>query len=465
MLIAVFMKNTYDIPCAYLSRRASRPPPGFLRNMGGRMGKNGFCRFFAKTSRAFVCPVQLLLVLLAFGNVCAFAADALQLSGFGTLGYTSDNRSDMAPARDISYRPRNGSATGASWLPDSRLGVQLEYRASPTVDLVGQVVLRDHFKADFANSTELAYIAIKTLPDVDVRVGRINFDAFLMSDHRNVGYAYQWVRPPTAFYGWIPIFSVDGADAAYTIHRENARWRIKLQAANSRLSVPIVNGYEFRANNLFAASVSRQSDFWRLKAAYSQFTVGSEVPAFAPLHQGLDAVAAAAIPQVSAEAADLRKNLAFAGAKITYATLGAAYDDGVWLAQSELGRTTSTADVIPHARMAYVSIGRRIGDWTPNILLSTSRPINSVRSAASNWGAFNATLRDPALFTVNTTRIEQDTLSIGARWDFSRQAALKLQWERTVIKPSGYGLWWRDLAINSQTSLVNQLSATVDFTF
>jgi hypothetical protein len=61
--------------------------------------------------------------------------------------------------------------------------------------------------------------------------------------------------------------------------------------------------------------------------------------------------------------------------------------------------------------------------------------------------------------------MEQSTLSLGTRWDFHRQAALKLQWDRTTIKPSGYGLWWRELGINNQSTRVSQVSATVDFVF
>lgn len=422
-----------------------------------------------KSASQIVPPILLSaavgFVLLLAGNVSAVAADDLRLSGFGTVGYTADNRSDMAPARDISQKPRDGFATGGSWRMDSRLGAQLEYRVSPIVDLVGQIVLRDRFKPDLDNSMELAYVSLRPQADLDVRAGRINYDAFLMSDHRNVGYAYTWVRPPLEFYGWIPIFSLDGVDAAYNFHTDDANWRIKAQAGRSKFSIPIGAGYDFRTNNLLGLSVSMRTALWRLKAAHSQFTVASEVPAFASAHAGLDLVSAAAIPAVSAEAADLRRNFSFKDARITYTTLGAAYDDGVWTVQAEFARSTTTAAVVPHARVAYASVGRRFGDWTPYLLLSASRPGNDLRTVAANWGAFNAALRDPVIYNLNTTRVEQDAVSVGTRWDFNRRAALKLQWDSTTVKPSGYGLWWRDPAINGQTSRVRQISATIDFAF
>ncbi len=403
--------------------------------------------------------------MLALAAAPAAAADGLRIGGFGTLGYAYDRRDNIAPARDIAQQPRDGFATRPGWRTDSRLGLQLEYRLTPGIDLVGQFVARDHFDADFDSVTELAYAAFRPHPQLDLRVGRINYDAFLMSDHRNVGYAYPWVRPPAEFYGWIPIFSVNGADLAFNADAGDARWRVKLQAGSARLAIPIGEGYDFRAERLLGLSLTHETARWRLKAAYSRFTAGREVPALAPLHRGLEAVAGAGLPGVSAEAAELRRELAFENARITYATLGAAYDDGTWLAQAEIGRTTASADVVPHGRMAYASIGRRFGDWTPYLLVGTSRPGNDRRRAANDWGAFNAALREPALFTVNTTRIAQDTASLGVRWDFHRQAALKLQWDHTRIKPSGYGLWWRDPAINERHTRVNLVSATVDFAF
>lgn len=430
------------------------------------MKKRGFYRLPERRKPLRCVRTALVLLALPAAGVADAADDsALRLSGFGTLGYVRDNRPDMAPARDISQSPGNGSRTGPGWQVDSRLGVQFEYTLSPFVDFVGQVILRDQFKADFNSATELAYVALKPALGIDLRIGRINYDAFLMSDYRNVGYAYQWVRPPTEFYGWIPIFSLDGVDLAYTLRNDDVRWRVKAQAGNSQLKIPIDTGYDFSAHNMLGASVSRQSGAWRLKAAYSQFRSPNEAPAFSPLHLGLDQVLAANLPRISAEAADLRRNVAFKDARMTYATLGAAYDDGVWVGQVEVGRTTATAAVIPHGSMAYASIGRRFGQWTPSLTLSASRPGNGLRSAVNNWGAYNGPLRDPAIQTINTTRIAQQTVSLGVRWDFYSNAALKLQWERTSVNPSGYGLWWRDMAINEQTSRINQLSASVDFTF
>lgn len=407
------------------------------------------------TPRISTWPALVLAVLLSLFNPAASAAESFKIGGFGTLGYAADDRSDIAANRDIGQLPKNDYAAGASWKLDSRLGVQLEYKPTDSIDMVAQIVARDHFKASLNSSTELAYLALHVHPRLDVRLGRLNYDAFLMSDHRNVGYAYTWVRPPLEFYGWIPIFSVNGIDAAYTLNEDGARWRFKAQAGNSRVWIPVASGknggYQFRTDNLTSLSAMRESGSWRLKAAHSRFTIDSEVAVLAPLHAALDGVG-------SPEALDLRKNLIFKGAKIDYTTLGAVYDDNTWLAQAEFGHSHSTAAVVPNSRMFYVSVGRRFGDWLPFAMFSDSRPNTAPRTTATPGLA-------GAAATVNSMRIDQSTISIGTRWDFRPQAALKLQLDSTHSHPPGYGVWMRDPAIANTRIRLNMLTATLDFVF
>ncbi len=412
----------------------------------------------------------LLFLPLLAGQVHAGENDALRLSGFGTLGYARDDRQDMATSRDVSQQPKEGHKTGPSWLMDTRLGMQLEYRLHPSAELVGQAVLSDRVDASCNSSIEMAYVGLKPTPQVGVRVGRVGYDAFLMSDHRNVGYAYSWVRPPAEFYGWIPIASVDGLDATYRGDTGDAFWSVKAQAGTSRIGISLGSqNYNFVTNNLWSLSASSQTDLWRIKAAYSEFTVDSEVSALNPLHAGLGQLTAATavlLPRISAEAADLNQQLFFKGTRISYATIGAAYDDGTWFAQTELGRATASASIGTQGDMAYLSLGRRWGDWAPYVRYSTAKHGNAISTAKTDWGVIaQQNLQRKIYDILNSTQIEQHTLTFGMRWDFNKQAALKLQWDATTVSPYGYVLWSHDSAVNNSQSRVNQISATLDFVF
>lgn len=415
--------------------------------------------------------ISLAFCLLFTASALAQVPEGLRLSGYGTLGYVQDDRNDIVAIRDVSQRP-HGDLGRASWKRDSRLGLQAEYKVNATIDLVGQAVFRDQVSPTLDHTIELAYVAFKPTAQFDFRIGRMGYDAFLMSDTRNVGYAYPWVRPFTEYYGWIPLFSVDGIDGAYVIPLDNAQWRLKAQIGQSRTGIPIGNDkLDFKGDDVLNLTVSRQSGPWQIKAGYSRFTSANEASAVGliDLQNGLGEIAkatAGAMPAISAEANDLRKNLSFKNSQITYATLGAAYNDGTWLIQGELARTTSENKLIPHGSMGYGVVGYRLGDWMPFLAFSASRPGKALRGADKDWSLIGqAATQATALTVLNSTRMDQQTLSLGTRWDFHNQAALKLQWDSSRIKAQGYGLVFKDPALERRSSHMNQLTLTLDFIF
>lgn len=424
--------------------------------------------------RAFFVALVTLLGVLPATTVQAQSTGGLRFSGYGTLGYVQDNRNDIVAIRDVSQRPDSNMGSG-TWQRDSRLGIQAEYRVNPVVDLVAQAVFRDQVSTHATHAIELAYAGFKPTPQLDVRVGRVGYDAFLMSDIRNVGYAYPWVRPFTEYYGWIPLFSVDGADIAYLIPQGDAQWRLKAQAGRSGLGIPIGDSkLDVKADGLVTLTVSRRTGPWEAKLGYSSFTNRNEVApggggGLAALQQGLDTIATATAslaPAISSEATDLRRQLSFKNAHMNYVTLGAVYDDGHLLIQGELARTTSSHKVVPHGTMGYVAIGYRTGDWTPFMAVSATRPGNGLRSAKADWSVIGqSATQATAIAVLNSTRMDQKTLSFGTRWDFQERAALKVQWDITRIDPHGYGLVFKDPALETRRSSMNQLTLTLDFLF
>jgi len=291
-----------------------------------------------------------------------------------------------------------------------------------------------------------------------------------MSDHRNLGYAATTVRPPTEFYGWIPIFSVNGADASQQIQTTDADWKIKGQVGKSEVLTPFnVSEYDFKTDYLWSFSVLRDSGPLRIKAALSGFKISTEPTPLAPLHAGLEQIAAGtagALPAISAEATALRQELSFSGSQVHYLTLGTSYDDGRWLIQGEIGRSETDTTIVPSSWMAYVQVGRRIGNFTPYAMVSASRPTEDPLRPTNDWNAIGqGTTQDTAYATVNATRTDQTTTALGLRWDFVEQAALKVQWDHVHIDANGYGMWFRSPAINTFSSNVDLFSINVDFIF
>lgn len=387
-----------------------------------------------------------------------------RFSGYGTVARSWDDGERVAPIRDISQRPADGHETGPSGLLDSRFGAQAALRFDSRFEAVVQAVWRDQVADSLDSKVELAYVQAQG-DGIKGRIGRVGYDAFLMSDHRNLGYAYAWVRPPTEFYGWVPIYSLDGADLTAEIPAREGSWRIRGQLGNTRTKIPMGDEtFDFKTDVLGSLTLSREAGPWRLKAGWSTFRIASEAGPLAPLHANLDLVSAAGLPGISAEAAMLRRETAFAKARITYLTLGAAYDDGRWSCQLELGRSTSDPGIVPQSDSGYLAIGRRFGAYTPFVVVSASRPHRSPAQPLNDWGGFNV-LRDQGYFALNGTRADQRTYSTGLRWDFSRRAAAKVQWDHVRVEPDGYALWFRSLDTNPKASEINLLTLGVDFVF
>lgn len=438
-------------------------PPNRPPRKGTRSKLLPRCALLASLAAALAAPPS----LAADG---APAVPALRLSGYGSLSWSHDNRDNLAPIRDISQRPDDGQFTGDTFRLDSRLAAQAAYRIDPQTELLMQAVLRDQVDRSLAGNVELAYGEWRPLGELKLRGGRVGYDVFLMSDHRNLGYAIPSVRPPTEFYGWVPIFSLDGIDATRDFRDGDVLWKLKAQFGNSRLTVPMGDqDARLIFEDLWSLTLTRDTGLLRLKAGLSGFRIANEAAPLVALRDGLDQLAAAtaiAAPAISAEAADLRQELSFQETRIHYATLGATYDDGRWLAQAELGASRSSRAIAPSTDMGYLLLGRRFGNLLPYALGSISRPTKDQRRPLNDWsGIGQAATQGVTYSVVNGTRVEQRTLALGTRWDFAQRAALKLQWDHVDIKPQGYALWFRSPQVNSRRSSVELLTLSLDFIF
>lgn len=95
---------------------------------------------------------------------------------------------------------------------ESKLGVQGTYKFTPSLSATGQVVARgvDGVKAD----VEWAFLSYEASPNWTLQAGRKRLPMYFFSDFQDVGYAYNWVRPPIDLYGW-EIVNYNGVNATY----------------------------------------------------------------------------------------------------------------------------------------------------------------------------------------------------------------------------------------------------------
>ena len=396
----------------------------------------------------------------------AQGVDTIRISGFGTLGLT-----DVAAPNGWGYRRdlgQSGSTERTRADVDSRIGLQLNYTPMKQLELVTQLLAaRSSPGANLGDNVEWAFAAIHPTPQLTVRLGRINLDAFLMSDHRNVGFAYLPARPPVEFYGLLPT-SLDGADVSHWLDLGDARWRFKLFGGRGD-GGDRGNNAAVRVSPVFGSSISRESGGLLIRLGVTRAGIANAPATLQPLIEGLTTLAALPVPNVASEAQALRQRVDAADSTANYLALGVRYESGPWLWNAEWAKVSGHPffDLVG----GYASAGRRFGDWTLYSAYSqvrSSAPAVAVPQWASSL-AFNPALAaqaqalgTAAARTANLGRPSQRTTSLGGRWDFHPQMSLKLQWDQIRTESNGASLWTQTTP-DSGTSHVT--SVLLDFVF
>lgn len=400
----------------------------------------------------------------------------LRFNGFGTLGAVhASSDDDRVFHRDLS-QPSNSA--GTRYDVDTRLGLQLNYSASQQLEFVAQLLLKRRVsEAPLGDAVEWAFMSYRPTPEWTLRLGRTNPDAFLLSDYRNVDFAYLWARPETGYYGAVPLYSLDGGDIARDwSSSDGARWKARFFTGRGHGFSTTVAGQpvtRVSLSNLSGVSLSRELDALTLRASVLHMRIQPSSMAGMPLlDQALAQLQALPLPNVSADAAALRSRLPLKPGGLTYVQFGANYEGHDWLLSGEFS-TIRGSFVANHGRTGYVSVGRRLGAFTPYAVLAASR----ADGAPAPWPQWESTLAPivgpqlaaqaqmlgtAAAAAINSQRLTQRSFTLGTRWDFDPRMALKLQWDRYRVDANGTILWSN---ATPRTETVNVGSVVFDFVF
>ncbi|MEC9263229.1 MAG: hypothetical protein VYD53_17890, partial [Pseudomonadota bacterium] len=155
--------------------------------------------------------------------------------------------------------------------------------------------------------------------------------------------------------------------------------------------------------------------------------------------------------------ADFAKALDFNGKDVTYAALGYHYNNGSWLLMTEVAMLNIDWVVLNNLAYGYTSVGYIFGDVTPYITyakLNTTDKRTIVAEPA--YDAVPTTqarlglvaMHQGAQNLLDRSRMDQQSLSAGVRWDIGAHWALKGQVSRYQLQGPGYGVWGSDLDLN-----------------
>jgi hypothetical protein len=264
-------------------------------------------------------------------------------------------------------------------------------------------------------------------------------------------------------YAMVPVTHNDGLDASYRFTTGSLAHNVQVTMGRSDSSFPSSSGFEpgeAKARELVAANLATEMGYatLRLSAGKANLTIDSLRPFFDAFRQFGPAGAAIA------------DKYSLDDRRVTFVGVGASYDPGRWFAMAEWARF-DTRSVVGRKSAWYVSGGHRISKFTPYATYASLKaesetsdpglPLAGLPPEAAAAAAFlNATLNSQ--LAIQPT---QKTASLGVRWDFAKNAALKVQYDHIRLGASSRGTFGNVQPGFQLGGTVRIVSAAVDFVF
>jgi hypothetical protein len=403
-----------------------------------------------------------LLFLISSTSIADEAYPNWSIKGFGSLGLIRSDSNKIGFYRNRTQTKEVNKSLDIT--TDSRLGVQLDVDLTDSWHITSQFIARDHAGDFLEQNLDWAFLRWYPNEDTVVRAGRMGFDAFLLSDYRNVGFAYPWMRPPHEFYAIIPITHYDGIDIRKSLSLEHGLVSLKAYAGytSTQLSEEYYNTE--LEGPMAGANIVYETGSWRLRTGYTYIRQVVDIDTRSLKLQINDTTNNFLFPNLN----QLAPLITFKDSNIHFMSLGTSYDDGTWLVHAEASYMDTEGQELfnPDTASAYLSIGRRFSNVTLYSLYGVSHSFQTKTEIP------DPRFPDPRLLLIqqeveerfNSQVINQQSLSIGLRWDFHPKAAFKAQWSHYWLGEDGDALWQRDVGVDTPEN-VNIMSFGIDFIF
>jgi hypothetical protein len=410
-----------------------------------------------------------LLAVVSCGGM-ARADDAVPVpskfsfSGFGTLGVVHSSE-DQADFNSSTFKP-NGAGYSHAWSVgvDSLMAAQVSAHPLAKLSAVVQVVSEQRYDDTYWPHVEWAYVKYQFTPDFSVRLGRTVLPIFVVTDSRKIAYANPWVRPPGEVYSLVPVTSNDGVDVSYRLRIRSTTNTVQVTAGRSNSRFPSDGDSGFttaQARRVVTFVDTLERGFLTVRLNYGQTRL--TIPEFRPLFDGFRQFGPEGV--AIADKYDVNKR------PVTFLGAGVTYDPGKWFVMGEWGRV-SIHSVLDETAGWYTSGGYRLPKaFTTYVVYAQVKAEGNrsdpglTASALPPALAGLATGLNAALDSLLSRKTVQSTVSVGARWDFRKDVALKLQ-----LDHSSHGSGSSGLLTNPQPGFkaggnVNVFSASIDFVF
>ena len=173
--------------------------------------------------------VSLFYGLLLFLASAANASD-IDISGYASFAGTYSNAKTTTGSNADFY---NGLATKDAQFDTegSHFGLQIHTKVSEKVHFAADLSAQGG-TSNYNVKASWAYATYDFNDELSLRMGKYKGAFYMVSDYKDVGYAYPWVRPPLEVYSTNPISSLNGIDLVYQGSVSDLSVLLELYAGN-----------------------------------------------------------------------------------------------------------------------------------------------------------------------------------------------------------------------------------------
>ena len=363
------------------------------------------------------------LALSLLAATASSSAWAIQFDGFLTAGGAVSDEATTGYLGTINDE--------ISFETDSRFGLQITSEIAEDTTVVAQI-LGAGANGNFDAIVEWAYVDYEFTDNLSLRAGKIKEPVFLISDYVEVGYAYPWIRPPAEVYSNNPLNTVNGMELFLQYPVGQNTLSLQAYLGSNSEDIPNTGGFgQFEAINISGVDVKFSGRGYVVHASTLQTDVNTQ----GSLTTGIGGGVMATVDLNATGEAELTSfgfNLDMANV-VVYAE-----------AQEREIRGGVSA-LFADQESSYVTVGYRMGKWLPHVTVATiegSLTGSTVAlSCASPTGCGGPTTFGSPLGGAAFPFAEQDSTTLGVRYELNDSAALKI--EHQMIEPAtmNYGLF------------------------
>jgi hypothetical protein len=347
--------------------------------------------------------------------VSATAFADVTINGFASInaGATTDSN-DSLYGYDDSFDMKN----------ESLFAIQLQSDLGNNLSVTGQLLGRgaDDFDVDF----EWAFLSYELNDQTRISAGRLRTPFFKYSDFLDVGYAYDWVRPPQSVYG-LGFANIEGISVYRT--GQLGRMDSSLQFVYGNYDSQIT----FSGTKIDAQIDSIAGATWELTqgslSGRVAYLVGETTFATAPVQLAPGVTLGSLFGTLETIGLSaLASDLAIQEDDSSFLGFGVTYDNGDWIIVSEITTIEVENSFIAEQDSYYLSVGHRFGSFTPYVSFEKDDNTAQVDSYTAYQAALPGQLFVPVKGLVDSQEADNDTWNLGVRYDFHPAAAFKAQY-------------------------------------